>query len=109
MILPSSMQTRWIALLAFVKLALTLLRASLKDNYWTYYEKALKLLRKGGTIAVDNTLQRGAVADPERGEEVVLAIREFNERLARDADRADVLLLNIEDGKGDGYTMCVKK
>ena len=79
--------------------------ASLKGSYWTYYEKALKLLRQGGTIAVDNTLRRGAVADPEREEEVVVAIREFNEKLARDVDRADVLLLNI----GDGYTMCVKK
>ena len=105
MILPSSTQTRWIALLSFVILALTLSLASLKKNYWTYYEKALKLLRQGGTIAVDNTLRRGAVADPERDEEVVVAIREFNERLARDTDRADVLLLNI----GDGFTMCVKK
>ena len=79
--------------------------ASLKESYWTYYEKALKLLRQGGTIAVDNTLRRGAVADPEREEEVVVAIREFNEKLARDVYHADVLLLNI----GDGYTMCVKK
>ena len=79
--------------------------ASLKESYWTYYEKALKLLRQGGTIAFDNTLKRGAVADPERSEEGVVAARELNERLARDADRADVLLLNI----GDGYTMCVKK
>ena len=83
--------------------------AALKDNYWTYYEKALKLLRKGGTIAFDNTLKRGAVADPERDEEVVVAAREFNERLAGDVARSDVLLLNIEDGKGDGYTLCVKK
>ena len=95
--------------MAFGKSALTLPRASFKDNYWTYYEKALKLLRQGGTIAFDNTLKRGAVADPERNEEVVVAARELNERLAGDADRSDVLLLNIEDGKGDGYTLCVKK
>ena len=109
MILPSSMQTRWSALITFGNSALTLSRPSLKESYWTYYEKALKLLRPGGTIAFDNTLKRGAVADPERDEEVVVAAREFNERLAGDADRSDVLLLNIEDGKGDGYTLCVKK
>ncbi len=36
-----------------------------KTNYWNYYERALRLLRPGGLIAVDNTLWNGRVADPE--------------------------------------------
>ena len=77
----------------------------MQESYWIYYEKALKLIRSGGTVAFDNTLKRGAVADPERTEEGIVAARELNERLAKDTERSDVLLLNI----GDGYTMCVKK
>lgn len=34
-----------------------------KDGYPTYYELALKLLRKGGVIAVDNTLMHGAAVE----------------------------------------------
>ncbi len=35
-----------------------------KANYDAYYEAALKLVRKGGLIAIDNVLWSGAVADP---------------------------------------------
>ena len=35
-----------------------------KSNYDAYYERALKLLRPGGLIALDNMLWSGAVADP---------------------------------------------
>jgi predicted O-methyltransferase YrrM len=34
-----------------------------KENYMNYYELCLKLLRKGGIIAVDNVLWDGTVAD----------------------------------------------
>jgi caffeoyl-CoA O-methyltransferase len=37
-----------------------------KQNYSNYVERLLNLLRPGGFIMLDNTLWRGAVADPEK-------------------------------------------
>jgi len=75
-----------------------------KPNYWKYYERCLRLLRKGGLIAVDNTLWSGAVIDPGERSESTEALREFNRRLAKDR-RVDIALLPI----GDGLTLAVKR
>lgn len=74
-----------------------------KQNYIMYYEMALQLLRKGGLIAVDNTLWSGAVADPENTEAGTRAIRRFNEMLKVDY-RVSQSLLTI----GDGLTLILK-
>ncbi len=75
-----------------------------KQNYIMYYEMALRLLRKGGMIAVDNTLWSGAVADPENTEAGTRAIRRFNEMIKND-DRVSQCLLTI----GDGLTLILKE
>ena len=75
-----------------------------KQNYITYYEMALRLLRKGGMIAVDNTLWSGAVADPENTEPGTRAIRRFNEMIKHDS-RVSKSLLTI----GDGLTLILKE
>ncbi len=75
-----------------------------KQNYIMYYEMALRLLRKGGMIAVDNTLWSGAVADPENTEAGTRAIRRFNEMIKND-DRVSQSLLTI----GDGLTLILKE
>lgn len=75
-----------------------------KQNYIKYYEIGLSLLRKGGIIAVDNTLWSGAVADPENNEPGTRAIRRFNEMLKQD-DRVSHSLLTI----GDGLTLILKE
>ena len=75
-----------------------------KQNYVMYYEMALDLLRKGGMIAVDNTLWSGAVADPENTEAGTRAIRRFNEVIKRDT-RVSKSLLTI----GDGLTLILKE
>jgi len=75
-----------------------------KQNYIKYYEMSLRLLRKGGIIAVDNTLWSGAVADPENTEPGTRAIRRFNEMLKAD-DRITQSLLTI----GDGLTLILKE
>ena len=36
-----------------------------KGNYGAYYERCLKLLRRGGLIAIDNVLWGGEVANPK--------------------------------------------
>ena len=75
-----------------------------KQNYILYYEMALKLLRKGGLIAVDNTLWSGAVADPDNMEPGTRAIRRFNEMVKLDT-RVSQSLLTI----GDGLTLILKE
>jgi predicted O-methyltransferase YrrM len=75
-----------------------------KQNYIMYYEMALRLLRRGGIIAVDNTLWSGAVADPDNTEPGTRAIRRFNEMLKQD-DRVSKSLLTI----GDGLTLVLKE
>lgn len=74
-----------------------------KQNYPSYYEKSLSLLRKGGLMAVDNTLWGGAVADPENTEPGTRAIRRFNDMVKIDS-RVDKSLVPI----GDGLTLLVK-
>ena len=75
-----------------------------KPNYWEYYQRCLKLLRKGGLIAVDNTLWGGSVINPEKQSESTRALRVFNKRVARDR-RVDIALVPI----GDGLTLAVKR
>jgi predicted O-methyltransferase YrrM len=75
-----------------------------KASYLDYYERALRLLRSGGLVAVDNTLWYGRVADPEVADEDTVAIRHFNEHLHRD-ERVDLSLVPI----GDGLTLARKR
>jgi predicted O-methyltransferase YrrM len=75
-----------------------------KVNYLAYYERALKLLRTGGLIVVDNTLWSGRVADPEVADEDTAALRHFNQCLHLD-DRVDLSMVPI----GDGLTLARKK
>jgi predicted O-methyltransferase YrrM len=75
-----------------------------KTGYDAYYERALRLLRPGGLVAVDNTLWGGAVADPARQDEDTRAIRALNAKLAADA-RVDLAMLPV----GDGLTLARRR
>ena len=75
-----------------------------KTGYKHYYERAIKLVRPGGLIAVDNTLWNGNVADPENQTEDTHAIRELNRHIHADT-RVDVTMLPI----GDGLTLALKR
>ncbi len=68
-----------------------------KVNYEGYYEQALRLLRRGGLIAVDNVLWDGKVADPAVQDEDTDAIRALNEKIRTD-ERVTTSLLTIGDG-----------
>jgi predicted O-methyltransferase YrrM len=74
-----------------------------KENYWGYFECALKLLRVGGLIAIDNTLWGGQPADRNNNEPSTRAIRAFNQRLFKDS-RVRISLVPI----GDGMTLALK-
>ena len=91
-----------------------------KENYPLYWERALILLRQGGTIAVDNVLfggtalmdddaleRRAGERPPERRSSLLgsaRAIRSFNP-VARDDDRVDLVSIPVSDG----ITLAVKK
>ena len=68
-----------------------------KSNYDSYYERALKLLRLGGVVALENMLWSGAVADPAVNDADTSALRALNEKIHADA-RVDMALATIADG-----------
>jgi predicted O-methyltransferase YrrM len=68
-----------------------------KPNYDGYYERALKLVRPGGLIALDNMLWSGAVADPAIDDASTLALRTLNTKIHAD-ERVDMALATIGDG-----------
>jgi caffeoyl-CoA O-methyltransferase len=74
-----------------------------KENYDSYYEGCLRLLRPGGVIAIDNVLWDGAVVDPKNREATTQAIRALNAKLAKDK-RVAISLVPI----GDGLTLACK-
>jgi predicted O-methyltransferase YrrM len=75
-----------------------------KANYQHYFERCLKLLRKGGLIALDNTLWSARVLDAASTEEDTRALRAFNRKLRADR-RVEIALLTV----GDGLTLALKK
>ena len=75
-----------------------------KTNYQNYYERCLKLVRRGGLIAVDNTLWYGRVIDRRDRTADTRAIRAFNRKLHRDR-RVDISMVPI----GDGLTLARKR
>ncbi len=68
-----------------------------KGNYLGYYEECLRLVRPGGFILADNTLWYAEVIDPTKNGEDVVAIRAFNEHVARDP-RVEAVVLTVRDG-----------
>ena len=68
-----------------------------KEGYPFYLDMALRLARPGAVIAADNVLLRGRTADPNRVGPSVVAMREFNERIATDK-RLDATILPAYDG-----------
>ena len=74
-----------------------------KESYPAYYEEALRLLRPGGLVMIDNVFRGGTVADPENDEPATLAVRELNDRVVSD-DR----VLSAMVGVADGITLALK-
>jgi caffeoyl-CoA O-methyltransferase len=75
-----------------------------KTGYDAYYERCLKLLRRGGLIGIDNVLWGGDVADGRKRSADTLALRALNDKLHRD-DRVALSMLPV----GDGLTLALKR
>jgi predicted O-methyltransferase YrrM len=73
-----------------------------KDEYPSYYEECLRLLRPGGLLMIDNVFYDGRVVDgaelgngmPESRD----AIRELNERVAVDERLSARAMVGVSDG-----------
>jgi predicted O-methyltransferase YrrM len=68
-----------------------------KENYIGYYEAALRLVRAGGIVILDNMLRLGRVIDRADRDAGTVAIRDLNDRIATD-ERVDRVMLSIGDG-----------
>lgn len=75
-----------------------------KENYETYYECGLKLVRPGGLILIDNVLWSGSVIRPDDKRETTVAIRALNDRV-HDDDRVWSTMIPV----GDGITLAIRK
>jgi caffeoyl-CoA O-methyltransferase len=68
-----------------------------KSGYLGYYEEILPRLRRGGLIAVDNVLWSGEVTNPQNQEKDTVALRAFNDHVAKDR-RVQSVILPLADG-----------
>lgn len=77
-----------------------------KDGYDNYYELSLKLLKRGGLIAIDNVLLFGSVIDSDLldsklrdklPESSIQSVRDLNTKIKND-NRVDISMLPIADG-----------
>jgi len=75
-----------------------------KAEYPAYVEQALRLLRPGGVLALDNMLWHDKVADPATRDETTTTLRDLGKAL-RDDDSLLSALLPV----GDGLLAAVKR
>ncbi|GIG53563.1 O-methyltransferase [Demequina activiva] len=74
-----------------------------KAEYPEYLEQALRLLRIGGIVAIDNALWHGRVPDPAQRDENTTAVR-MTLKAVRDSDVLEPMLLP----SGDGLLVAIK-
>ena len=75
-----------------------------KENYDAYYERCLKVVRKGGLVLIDNVIWGGSVANLADKDADTVAIRALNGKLQAD-QRVDLTLFAV----GDGMTCALKR
>ena len=75
-----------------------------KPNYDGYYERSLKLLRKGGLLLIDNVLWGGSVIDKSDRDLSTRCLRALNKKI-HDDKRVSISMIAI----GDGLTLARKR
>jgi predicted O-methyltransferase YrrM len=68
-----------------------------KQGYDAYYERALRLVRPGGLVAIDNTLWDGLVADLSVTDADTVALRTLNAKI-HDDGRVEAVITPVGDG-----------
>jgi predicted O-methyltransferase YrrM len=80
-----------------------------KSNNPHYLERVLKLSRPGTVIVADNVVREGRVADESNGEDDVVGVRRYVDKLAHDA-RLDSTAVQTVGTKGwDGFALTIVK
>ena len=75
-----------------------------KPNYPDYYERCLRLVRRGGLIMLDNMFHYGNLGDPKRADEETALLDRLNRQITAD-ERVSAALTLI----GDGLTLARKR
>ncbi|CAM2961544.1 O-methyltransferase [Paenibacillus sediminis] len=75
-----------------------------KENYPNYLEYAISLANPGAVIVADNLLLRGRTLNEEKNGPAVLAMRKFNETIARDERLISTILPSY-----DGLALAIVK
>jgi predicted O-methyltransferase YrrM len=75
-----------------------------KGDYAAYVEQALRLLRPGGVLALDNMLWHDKVADPAARDETTRVLRDLGKSI-----RADERFFTTLLPAGDGLLVAVKR
>lgn len=73
-----------------------------KEGYDAYLDECLRLVRPGGTIALDNVAMAGRIVQSSHDEPGVVAMRALHERLVAD-ERLHANVVPV----GDGIAVCV--
>jgi predicted O-methyltransferase YrrM len=68
-----------------------------KEGYDSYYERCLRLVRRGGLIAIDNMLWGGQVVGDAPVDSETEALRTLMRKLREDS-RVEAILLSVGDG-----------
>ena len=74
-----------------------------KENYQTYYNSSLELVKKNGLIIIDNVLWYGEVVHEKNNDKFTNIIKDFNTYVKNDKKTEQVIL-----PLGDGFTICRK-
>lgn len=75
-----------------------------KPSYDVYLDHALRIVRPGGLVVVDNALAFGSLLDPSEQGESVCAVRAFNDRIAAEP-RLQSVLVPLGDGMWVGTVL----
>jgi len=68
-----------------------------KPSYSRYFDEALRILRPGGIIFVDNVFWRNKIFKKKISNENARAIAAFNEKVSRE-NRVEKVMLSVRDG-----------
>ena len=68
-----------------------------KPSYSLYFDEALRMLRAGGFIFVDNVFWRNKIFKPKITNDNALAIAAFNEKVKKET-RVETVMLSVRDG-----------
>ena len=68
-----------------------------KGGYDDYYEKSLRLARRGAVIVLDNVFLRGATYDPGNGDARTITVRSLLSKISSD-ERVDASVAPVRDG-----------